>query len=388
MENNTVETKTQVLNMENSTPVLNMENNTPVFIEYPSTPDMVNLDLSKINQEEKYYLTEKIHGANFAIIADSKDEEVRINAASRNRLLPRGINKYSGKDELDSFFHAGKIVDKHASSITALFEYILEHANLGNYTRQSLQVVVYGELFGGCYNNIKSTGEARCVQLEVEYCEQNEFLAFDLMLYDKQTKTELFLDYQQSINLFKQCGVPYIPVTFEGSFKDALEYSNLHYEDDTSVYDLLKIIPSSHNRTREGFVFKRHMSDGRRFCIKHRNKKFLESHNGKKKNNKSTIFEGERKYNMKELEEAIKGYITDQRAANVLSKFGSTDTITKRELNDLVRDYVLDVLKDLAAYFQVEILLKDQATLKKQISSDSFNMMVKRTGFTFNKNSC
>lgn len=65
------------------------------------------------------------------------------------------------------------------------------------------QICIYGELFGGTYPNSESNYKP--VQSGVYYSPDLHFYAFDISYF--ATNTEIFIDYDISLRIFKVCDV-------------------------------------------------------------------------------------------------------------------------------------------------------------------------------------
>jgi hypothetical protein len=82
-------------------------------------------------------------------------------------------------------------------------------------------IVIFGELFGGRYTHpdVKPIKSAIMCQYGIDYCPQNDFMAFDI--YDGKE----FLNYDLMINLLEESGLPFLKSLFRGSFKDVFNYN-------------------------------------------------------------------------------------------------------------------------------------------------------------------
>lgn len=130
------------------------------FIKYPSLTNVSREGLIDwcINYgfatDNVWYVTEKIHGANFAFYVDYNTQEVRC--AKRTGFL----------NKLENFYNFSYVQGKYTNNVLALTKHL------------GKSVILYGELCGGWYDG-RSTGQK--VQKEVLYCPHNEFVVFDIV---------------------------------------------------------------------------------------------------------------------------------------------------------------------------------------------------------------
>lgn len=142
-----------------------------MFVKYPKIP---NKDL--FSDEGEWYVTEKVHGANFSVIYDKG----HVSFASRNRVLPNP----------ETFFKVGEKLE-------------LKITHLADIT-QCDQIQIVGELFGDG------------VQKDIVYVRPIDFVAFDILLDNEYISRNAFLNFIDDIDL------EYIPEMFRGSKEDAL----------------------------------------------------------------------------------------------------------------------------------------------------------------------
>lgn len=115
------------------------------------------LDYIRITHAEElkdvtWNVYEKIHGANFSMWYDGET----LKTAKR-----------SGWAE-PNFFNSQSVVEKYTANVKALYALLKKPC------------VVYGEIFGGMYDGIKSDAHTKQIQTEVKYCPHNDFAVFDI----------------------------------------------------------------------------------------------------------------------------------------------------------------------------------------------------------------
>lgn len=333
--------------------------------------------------EQKWVMLEKIHGSNFQFWTDG--DEVKV--GKRNAyLIPyevKFMDKASGGeivklcDPRTGFFRADHIANLYSGNVKAL------HSELfGDCSKiEKPYIVVYGEIFGGLYNNETKKPWQR-VQTEVQYHHENKFMAFDIVTYDNFKLR--YTNYDRCIELFEKHKIPYIPILFDGTFKEVYEKSQSTNADPTTIpkmFGLEEIIPN----IREGHVLKpvEPAYVGRDIIyIKDKNDKFKEVHTRKKNPiSMSRYAPGEAVgYDFKEFLGEAPNYITEQRCATVISKYGFVPldgTVEKKVLNELVALYIDDVIKDLQKDLKYILTGDDFKDLRKHITSQSFETMGK-----------
>lgn len=110
--------------------------------------------------------TEKAHGANFSFYYDG----TRLRTAKRS-----GFN---GDDE--HFYGSQELIASYGEHIKTMYHQlwitgIIDDEDI---------LIVRGEVIGGNYAGVK-THNAKLVQKQVQYCPNNEFIAFDIQINDE-----------------------------------------------------------------------------------------------------------------------------------------------------------------------------------------------------------
>lgn len=186
--------------------------------------------------EQRFQVTEKIHGANLGIRCDGQD----VILQSRNQDLNLSEN----------WMNIQEIYDKYASKVHTLF----------NTIPKAREIILFGELYG------PKLGHG------IYYSDTRKFIAFDLKVtYQNQTTT--MLSYNQTIEYLSDVGIPYLPVLLEGTYDECIQYvtplieclktmlANLTNSEvslpDPENSNLLGRLPTNHQKAwPEGWVIK------------------------------------------------------------------------------------------------------------------------------------
>lgn len=234
---------------------------------------------------------EKAHGANFSFHYDGKELKV----AKRSSFCT------------GEFFNCQSVIDKHGEKVKKIWN------RLQDLNDEIHHIVLYGELIGGGYDG-KKHPQAKTVQKGLQYCPDNEFLAFDLEI-DGTMCAHTF-----TLRLCNEFGIPHCPVITEGTFEDLLELNN----------EFNSLVPHQlgyntlDNNICEGIVIKPlganvYLSNGSRVIIKSKNSKFSEK---KPSNKPKPTLES----CAVEKGSVLLQYFTPQRVVNVLSKYDEVTT--------------------------------------------------------------
>lgn len=277
-------------------------------------------------------VTEKIHGANFSIVAN-QDE---IRAAKRTAFIT----------EEDNFFgnHWVEILNTMKTRISALL-----FACQNDFECES--VTIYGELFGGKYNHpdVEKSNQ-KSIQAEVQYSPDHQFIAYDLMVGN------YFLPWNKAKQILDQFGIACVDELFRGTFDECLLYSNEFLTTIPRYFGL----PDIEGNLCEGTVLKPvdtapFLYDNNRVILKNKNDKFKEKH-GDFKGGTPKISKPLPE-NVKKLVLEIQKYATPQRLANVISKFGEPK---QSDFGPLMKELNQDAYEEFLKDFEEEILLLDK----------------------------
>ena len=264
----------------------------------------------------EWIVFEKVHGANFAIAFDGDI----VKFWSRNRDVTN-----------DNFFNYATIKDDLTTAVKSLFENHATH-----------HIIIYGELFGGFYPNIKS--KYKKVQDGVYYSPNIEFNVFDIFIDKKWSTAENMIQMVQSVEL------SHVPILFKGSYDDCLSFPNdnetlipkiLGYDEPYSMMEGTVIKP--YNK-----VLRVGGDESGRFIIKNKNKKFSERKQRIKKVRNETILPD----NIKELLDSYATYLTKNRLNCVISKIGE---ITPKHFTMLVGLMNKDILEEMEIDHDIQL---------------------------------
>ncbi len=289
-----------------------------------------NKDQKIFSNTNKWIVTEKVHGANFAVYYNNGN----ITFSKRNSILK----------DTDWFYNYQLIKDKLSTNITKLSK-IMNATN----------IVIYGELFGGWYpsnvqewNGAENTRinkkgiciipfEDRAIQEGIYYTPNIEYMVFDIAIIHDDNDEQEFLDYYTMDKYLKQTTFFYAKPLMIGTFKDVENY-NLEFDSliptQLGQEQLLK-----NTNIAEGIVIKpikpyfiKDNNNNVRCLIKKKHSKFQEI---------SDSFD---------LQEAKKSYqyifsqlVTQNRYQAVISKIGK---LTNENINEVIDDVVEDTWKD------------------------------------------
>lgn len=248
----------------------------------------------------KWIVQEKVHGANFAIYANAE----KIQAASRNGFIDPDDNFYSYSVPLSKYSHSVKLMA----------------SNLG-------EIIIYGELCGGNYNGER---QGKMVQRGVQYCPENEFLIFDIVINDH------FMVFDEVVNLACEYNLKLCPVLHHGTLGECIDYPN---EFITKVPDIFGLSPIDGNIC-EGVVIRPNNNcwwGDHRIILKNKNSKFSE------KDERPIKLTNEFPIELMSALEEILPYLNNNRIDSVASKLGE---LTIADFQKLIGLTIQDALQD------------------------------------------
>lgn len=243
---------------------------------------------------ERFMITEKIHGANFSFWTNGTDVQV----ASRSQFVD------------GTFYSCSEVIERYTDAIRDL------HCTLG--MSEDDTVAVYGELFGPG------------IQKGIRYGNVKDFVAFDVAVNG---------EYQSAVRskeIIDASGFEFVPVIgFANSLNEALATNN--------VFD--SALGARRGETgeniAEGLVIqladRKHTFFGdTRAVIKSKNELWAEKAKAKKPPRETEDYS--------QFVEVIKQYINVNRLAAVLSKFGE---VTPQQFGVVIREFSTDVIEDM-----------------------------------------
>lgn len=290
----------------------------------------LNVDLWRRLKKFNWIVTEKIHGANFCFLTDGQ----RIECAKRKQIL----------NENEKFFGYSSLLDDLRPKILEIFK-ILKSSK-----KEIRQISVYGELFGGSYphSDVPKAPGVRPVQTGIWYDSRLNFISFDILIFFNDPagiEKRRFLDYDEFENVCQACFLLYSRILFKGTFEDCL---NFNYRFPSTIPHLLGLpkLDTDSTNLAEGIVikmeksFKNHKTDGFiRLAVK---RKIAEFDECDEYNQSEKLFAT----SSEETEESrlLSPFVTENRMINALSKFGSVKDISQTEMDEVLDEFVADVL--------------------------------------------
>jgi len=260
-----------------------------------------------------WYVTEKIHGANFS-----------FNYDVQNNLLKYGKRTELIKDN-DDFFQYKNILPDTLPKIMTIIEYIKN--NYSNLT----SIIIFGELFGGSYPHlsVKVNRSVKSVQKGIYYSPNLHFYAFDIMINNE------YIDYSNTLEIFKMSDILYAePLGIYQSYEDAIKHP-IYFN--TTIPNKFGI-PEISNNNAEGIVIK---SNTGRYLSKIKISDYSETMNSSNININTDSDKSIKRYKY-----YAKLELTEQRLNNASSKIGVFEDNKEQVYNELVHD----ILSELDAF--------------------------------------
>jgi len=259
-----------------------------------------------------YWVSEKIHGANFGVHLNVKSGEVRF--SKRTSFLGT-----------DSCFYSCHLIESELTDyITTLFN------SIGSACDETLSV--YGEIFGGSFYGEQEGGSKR-VQSGVEYSTKTEFAAFDVKVDDT------YLPPSSFIHELEEAGFYVVPTLgFTETLQEALDITNTF----ESVVPSALGFAAKDGNISEGKVIRPFTKDlltpdGSRIILKDKTPSFSEKSSKPKKVVVELPKEGE------EVLNSISEFITHNRLMNVISK---EEDLTQKDFGRIMGLLTQDALSD------------------------------------------
>merc|ERR1719203_152209 len=174
----------------------------------------------------RYVVTEKVHGANFCIIAKfdrSATDAIDVKFAKRTAIL-------GGAADAEDFYGcrstgllralvpcAERVLSRSASASTPSSD------ASGSSVLDAVHI--YGELFGGEYPHpdIAAHTGMQAVQKGVWYSPSLQFMAFDVAV-ERRRCSRMFLDFGRAQELCEACGLMFAQPLITGSLAECLDY--------------------------------------------------------------------------------------------------------------------------------------------------------------------
>lgn len=279
---------------------------------------------------------EKIHGTNFSFITDGTD----VVCCRRSDILKQDENFYSYKN----------ILLKYNDKILNLFDKIKKMIK-EKYNFDIIQIQLYGELYGGNYLGVETSTGSKSVQKGIYYSNSNEYAAFDLKYWIKNTNTNMninkelgeikYLDWDEFEIVLQEVSIPIVPVISKGKW-NIISQLNPKFE---SVIYKLHNLPKISSNYAEGYVIKptkevRYGKINKRLIWKFKNPSFSEI--SKDINNRQNKEENKTILHLTRMEQ----YVNEKRFNNVVSKIvegTKVDKVVELFYSDVWTDFIDDL---------------------------------------------
>lgn len=304
-------------------------------------------------------LSEKVHGSNFSFWFDG----TVMKCAKRTGFLGEGSSFYNWQDV--------RMVEK--PKVIKLWKYLEENFKDLNNQESLLELVVYGEIFGGTYPHpdVPRDYNAMIVQKGIYYSPSNLFYCFDIKINGKLVSETTKGELCDMFDIF------WDEPLFTGTFAECLNYQNTYI---TTIPKRLGL-PTIENNFCEGNVIKpievkRNWAGGR-VILKNKNEKFAEV-TGKKSGKKSIKVPKEEiilSDAATKMLEILLRYVNENRLRSVLSKMEAiTDKDFGKVIGNCQKDTIEDFLKDHREEF-LSLDIKEQKYLPKLTGREWSNLV-------------
>lgn len=195
--------------------------------------EQYELERLHLGKPESYKLYEKIHGQNISFRINNENIEIR----SRKVVIG-----YFTKENI----HTCDLITLEISqSILKVINHIQEKLSGKNG-----EIIIYGELFGGYYNNKK--GPKRIIQHGIQYDKNHRFLIFDISIDDKFISLDLL--YYIIGSILKLQTIPIFLCSV--NFNEVLDFINDNINSTESKIPQLYGNEKIENNFIEGFVLR------------------------------------------------------------------------------------------------------------------------------------
>lgn len=309
-----------------------------------------------------------VHGSNFGIYTENG---TTIKCAKRTGFI----------SPTERFFNYQYCVDKLKSKIKTAYDVLkTEFPDMK-------RLIIYGELFGGCYphEKVEPVEGLQFVQKGIWYSPSLEFYAFDIKVVTTKSKGGM-LDYDHAEKIFKKAGFLYAEPLKIGTLKELLEYN---VENMVSWIPERLGLPLIKSNYAEGIVLKpiktSYLPTGSRVILK-KKAKFMSEVNPPKQKPKKKKKETKQNTNVKlskecqELRENATRYVSENRLRGCISKIGqvSLGKEMAKLLGMLAKDAIEDFKKDFKEKFE-KLEPKEQKVITKAVS-DAAKIMIHKYG--------
>jgi len=298
-----------------------------------------------------YIVTEKVHGANFCIIACfCQDDNMSVQFAKRTAIL-------GGVDDAEDFYScrsAGLLRD-----LAPCGEAVLRRLAAASSGENVLAVHIYGELFGGSYPHpdVEKRPGMEPVQVGIWYAPDLRFMAFDVALETETGRTYIGFDLARDTCL--GCGLLFAEPLLRGSLAECLDF-NIEFESTIPArLGLPPLLAGAEKNLAEGVVVRprtepanvstlkvRSGKESLRGLFKRKIPQFSEKRYQNDDWKKGKVGGGGRAPSISDEELIaieVAALVNEQRLAAVMSKIGRVDPKDKQACRALLEDLKQDV---------------------------------------------
>ena len=315
-------TKLFIFLMDSEAEVLKAGAKEQMFRKYPKIKPVNGKTLEKAALSAgntDWIAVEKIHGANLCFIVDGNGG---VECARRKGLLASG----------ERFYDYESVRDRYLPTLQSIYDYLRLSHNAVLY--------VYGELYGGN------------VQREIHYCDEQDFVCFDMLVVDGDEESWLGLD-----RLVWVCSIfhlKFAPIVRYGSLGDCVAVD----------VEALRSRLSEEGRIAEGIIIR--SATAARVLLKKKSSRFSEKARAKKPPKVPVVVDLDEEFS--EMLETAFTMLTVGRFASVKSK-----ELEGVNPNRLIGMTVRDVLDDLERYHPTtHYKLMNPDTAKERMVRKSF----------------
>ncbi len=300
--------------------------------------DKVKLEFPKEINEPNWTVTEKLHGSNYSFWVDYYTSgSGYVRSAKRTDFIGEKEEFYNHQEV---FGRLNRRIFKLAKKLT-------------------IDIVVFGELFGGNYDNVS---KGKLVQRGVQYSPYNEFLCFDIARYKNGINETLeFFSHQETLELCKEFNIPHVPVLFTGTLDQCLNFNNNFTTTIPKLYDLQDV----ENNICEGVVIKPNkplfLKSGDRVIIKNKNEKFKEINHVRKSKIVPTVFSND----ILSVISLIHSGLTDNRMDNIVSIHGD-----ELEFSEAMKLLLIDAINDTCEVEYSKLDKDEKHVVNKYLNKD------------------
>ena len=288
---------------------------------------------------------------------DFKDETwVALNKVDGSNFSMWYNGEYFHLAKRSSFIHMDSSFGNQLEVTPKYFDEVKKLYNLLNDSKEisldDFGIAVFGEIFGGYYNHqdVERNKFAKKIQGRVNYYPNNDFIVFDVLVFNEEQDIYYWLDYETVKYYISQTNLKMTQEIARGSLQDMLNLDVVFQDPTYKLYDL----PEIEENLSEGVVCKpiKELKDkfGSRVIFKKKNENFSEK-SKKERVKKPKELTNEDINNI----DLLDSLINDNRLLSVLSKDFTEPTF--KDFGKIMQLFSEDVIKDFEK--ESEIMFKD-----------------------------